>query len=236
MMLLTRVQFTIAKAGIALVAIILGFFAQLLFNPVQKLYARASIAPNTETQSTQTEVGNALKVLGVGAAVVAGVKMLQFGRQGKVKEMEVKRAAEESEKLQKLEEERTRGRERRKMEGVGGFGTVIGSTEQGGEEAWADDALREGLKRRLERLEKGETDENEKEDGEDKRNMRYKPIPDRGMGSMLLERPGEGEEDKEEEKKDDEVTASASSVEMLKRMWSLGEDGDSKSKKPQDKK
>lgn len=178
-----------------------------------------------DTGVREIEVGRAVRLLGVGAVVVAGVKVLQWGRKGRSQEEEVRRAEVESEKLQKEEEERMRGRERRKLEGVGGYGVGISAEE---EEMWGDDVLREKLKKRMEKLEKGEEDE---EDAEDKRNMRYKPIPDRGMGSMLLDRPGDGDEDKEEDEEESEVPASAASVEMLKRMWSLNDGEDQSSKK-----
>ncbi|CDF37846.1 unnamed protein product [Chondrus crispus] len=67
--------------------------------------------------------------------------------------------------------------------------------------------------------------------------MRHSPIPDRGMGSAVLERPdGEdgdvGEVGEVGEAEEEEQTAKPEELDMLNRMWNLSSGDSDKPNRP----
>lgn len=156
----------------------------------------------------------------LGAVTVGGLVMRAVLASRRDEDKEREKLAAECARLEEEEMERSRRLRRKAMEKV-----------EGSEELPEDDALQSSLQRRLQDI--GEDDG--EDDGEDaeKKFMRNSPIPDRGTGSMLLDRPDAGDQattrkgtsaddgEEEEEEEEEEEGASAEELEMLKRMWNL---------------
>lgn len=117
-------------------------------------------------------------------------------------EAECKRLAEE-------EEERIRRTKRKQMEQVDTSSVA------------PDADLMSDLRKRVQTLSNDgdeDTDSSNKDD-----NMRHTPIPDRGTGSMLLDRPDdESDSDAQASSAESmEQPANPDELEMLKRMWNM---------------
>lgn len=150
-------------------------------------------------------------------------------------EVEKQRLAEECDRLQQEEVDRTKRLKRSQLES---FDTPDDAASEqsnavGGESV--DDIMAE-LRKRVESIEKQEDVEGATAataEAEDKTNdLRHSPIPDRGTGSAVLERPDEtagvqdtgdqvAHNDKKKNDEQDESLAKPDQLEMLNRMWNL---------------
>ena len=145
-------------------------------------------------------------------------------------EAEKRKLKEECDRLQREEEDRALRMKRRRMEAL---------DEEERERLKTDDELMSSFMKRLQNIDgegegegdgdgEGEVDQGTK--GKDT-TMRHSPIPDRGTGSMLLDRPEEGGGDAGDKENTDDSNASKDELEMLNRMWNLNADGDDRKSK-----
>lgn len=130
----------------------------------------------------------------------------------------------ECKRLEEEERQRALRAERKRLESV-----------EGGEQ---DEELWSAFRKRLESIDTEQLDETTKNTKKD--NMRHNPIPDRGMGSAVLDRPdsnnsdtnansdssdstdgGDEGEGQGESRSEGENLAKPDEAEMLKRMWNL---------------
>lgn len=95
---------------------------------------------------------------------------------------------------------------------------------EGDDDLPEDDTLQSSLMKRMQDL--GDDEAGEKED----KFMRHTPIPDRGTGSMLLDRPDDAAVDEEEKGAGEEEDVSPERLEMLNRMWNLSSPDDDERK------
>lgn len=123
-------------------------------------------------------------------------------------EAEKKRLEAECNRLEQEEKERALRVKRKKMEMVEG-GSVV-----------RDDELLSDLMKRVQSLENADDDD----DGDnDDAAMRHIPIPDRGTGSAVLDRPDDETEPAEPQavEPEQEELPKPEELEMLNRMWNL---------------
>lgn len=134
-------------------------------------------------------------------------------------EEEQRKAEEASIRFAKEEEERTRRLARKKME------EVDDPAEGSG---FDDDELLSDFQSRVASI-NADSDADAEADAlsDDKQNMRNSPVPDRGTGSMLMERPDESSKEGDDESGDErsqepnKPTSDPDSLELLNRMWKL---------------
>lgn len=172
----------------------------------------------------------------LGAVTVGGLVMRAVLASRRDEDKEREELAAECARLEEEEMERSKRLKRRAMERV-----------EGSDELPEDDALLSSLQKRLQDgasdgssdssnipgilLEKDDEDDDEK-----KKHMRNSPIPDRGTGSMLLERPDGSDEAGDGEERpgggEQDGAAKQDSLEMLNRMWNISSDSNEERKKP----
>lgn len=155
----------------------------------------------------------------LGAVTIGGLVMRAIVSARRDEEQERRRLAEECKRLEEEEKERALRAERRKMEAV--EGGVMG-----------DEDLMSDFMQRVKSLERGD-DDDEDDAFDNDAAMRHTPIPDRGTGSALLERPendvsaDEGENRGQRNEGSAEELPNPEELEMLNRMWNLSSEGDS---------
>lgn len=185
------------------------------FGPQPAIAAASSTASNTSDVEAAA--------LTLGAVTVGGVLMRVIVNSRRDKDEEQKRLAIECKRLEDAENERAKRVKRKKMENVDG-------------ENVNDEQLMSDLMKRLKSLE-GDEQDDDNPDLSNSPDMRHTPIPDRGLGSAVLERPGEGQDvskqpvdpEYEGDQSDDQNVADIQpqdlakpeEAEMLKRMWNL---------------
>lgn len=171
----------------------------------------------------------------LGAVTVGGLVMRAVLASRRDEDKEREELAAECARLEEEEVERSKRLKRKAMERV-----------EGSDQLPEDEALLSSLQKRLQDgasdgtsdsssipgilLEKDDEDEDEK-----KKHLRNSAIPDRGAGSMLLERPdgeGEGGDGEERGGGEEDETAKKDSLEMLNRMWNISSDSNEERKKP----
>lgn len=157
----------------------------------------------------------------LGAVTLGGLVMRAIITKSRDEKAEREKLQAECKRLEEEEADRARRAHRKKLE------TVEASEIEGDEDLWVE------FRKRVENMDSDDVtldSSNTKDD-----NMRHSPIPDRGTGSALLDRPqsvdggakpnspdAEGE-DGEGSAKDAEgdQLANPDDMEMLKRMWNL---------------
>jgi hypothetical protein len=174
-----------------------------------------------------SEVEAAAVTLGV--VTVGGLAMRAVVHARTDPDADRKKAEEQSIRLAKEEEERGRRMARKRMEQV----------DDGEGDALDDDELLSDLQSRLELLNAADSDADAEADGirdDLDKFMRHNPIPERGTGSMLLDRPDEGDvvdatpssppQEDDNMDQDDAGTPDPENLELLKRMWNLNSPDD----------
>lgn len=180
-------------------------------------YERVLATANSEVQTAAFTLG---------AVTIGGLAMRAIVQTLRNPEAEQKEVEANCERLAQEEEERARRAARRKMEQVD-------------EPTLDDDELRSALQNRMSSLNSDSDGDPGTEDDlsdELKKYMRNTPIPDRGTGSMLLDRPDDDDDDDDSNdgnaSDDSESTNNPSdapnqeNLEFLKRMWNLSSPDD----------
>ena len=176
--------------------------------------ALAAGAPAAAVKDTSGTGDAEAAAMTLGAVTIGGLVMRAIVHARRDEDSERERVAAECGRLEKEEGERMRRRERKKMEMVDG--AVV-----------KDEELMTELMKRVQSLEDGE------EDGEAEDEMRHSPIPDRGMGSAVLERPdGEDGEVGEAGDEEEEQAPKPEELDMLNRMWDLSSGDSDKPNRP----
>lgn len=155
----------------------------------------------------------------LGAVTIGGLVMRAIVSSRRDDEAEKKRLEAECNRLEQEEKERALRVKRKKMEMVEG-GSVVRD----------DDELLSDFMKRVQSLENAEEDDDDNDDAA----MRHTPIPDRGTGSAVLDRPDDDETEPAEPQAvepQQEELAKPEELEMLNRMWNLNSgDADAQNK------
>ena len=154
----------------------------------------------------------------LGAVTIGGLVMRAIISSRRDEEEEKRRLQEECERLEREEKERALRVKRKRMEQVEDKDNLV-----------PDDELMSSFMKRVQNLDsraEDSSDEKAKPDDGKKANMRHSPIPDRGTGSALLDRPESADDADNASGKDTADGTEAEPVnpeklEMLKRMWDL---------------
>lgn len=207
------VRRVVRVAGVSLGVLMAGSVADaaMLGRPV-----RAAQVPSSGIVAGAQSGGGDVEAAAVtlGAVTVGGLFMRAIINSRKDDKEEQRRLEVECKRLEEEETERALRVQRRKMEQVEG-----GSANQ-----VPDDELMSDFMKRVQSLGKPEDDVTE---STDKDHMRQNPIPDRGTGSMLLDRPSDGEDSDEPqsslqaEGSESGEAVNQEGLDMLKRMWNL---------------
>lgn len=220
--------------------------AAMIMHELSCRIAAAANAATTSATVSSASTGQASDVevaaMTLGAVTLGGIIMRTLLTVSRDKQAERDRLAKECARLQDEEENRALRLERTRLE-TAGLSSRPDSDEDQNE-------LMSALRQRVQNMEESEEDDDDDDvnDGsvsgmqnddmkKNKKNqdMRQSPIPDRGMGSAVLERPdgdanGENknkndEEDDSEQDNDNppggETLAKPDQAEMLKRIWNL---------------
>lgn len=153
----------------------------------------------------------------LGAVTIGGLVMRAIVKSRHDEDEEKSRVAMECQRLQDEEKERALRVKRKKMESVDGV-------------AVDDDLLMSDFMNRVKSLESDSPQD--ADDPTDPTHMRHNPIPDRGLGSALLDRPDVDADaadsddgldiiEEEQQQLPEPDLANAEQAEMLKRMWNL---------------
>lgn len=183
--------------------------------------ASASTSSSTSSSSSTSDVEAAAMTLG--AVTLGGLCMRVILSRSRDEAAEKAKLEAECNRLAEEERQRALRAERKRLESVDG--------DEQDEQLWS------AFRKRLESLDSEESDQTTKNTKKD--DMRHNPIPDRGMGSAVLDRPdnnksdsnsnsdptdSNGDEEGEREgniKSEGENLAKPDEAEMLKRMWNL---------------
>lgn len=183
--------------------------------------AMASTSTSSHSSSSSTSDVEAAAMT-LGAVTLGGLCMRVILSRSRDEAAEKAKLEAECNRLAEEERQRALRAERKRLESVDG--------DEKDEQLWS------AFRKRIESLDSEEPDQTTKNTKKD--NMRHNPIPDRGMGSAVLDRPGsnksgsntnsdrtdnnvdegEGEDDIGSE---GENLAKPDEAEMLKRMWNL---------------
>lgn len=171
-------------------------------------------ASHSSPSSSTSDVEAAAMTLG--AVTLGGLLMRAIVSRSRDEEAERAKLAAECARLEREEQARALRAQRAKLESV---------------ETPSDDIMSE-LRKRLETMNEDSSDDTSSTDPDSKSDhMRHSPIPDRGNGSAVLDRPDSsnngnndeirGDADSSESRRDGEAFAKPDELEMLKRMWNL---------------
>lgn len=174
----------------------------------------------TKTQKTDSHSTSDVEAaaMTLGAVTIGAILMRTVVHSRRDEEAEKARVAAECERLAKEEEERARRIKRKKMEAVD-----IQSNSPDGVLNMDDGDIMSALKKRVQTLEDGTDQDQDEQDNEDDQDthMRHAPIPDRGMGSAVLDRPDDEDDEETPNDENEEKLAKPDELEMLNRMWNL---------------
>lgn len=214
---------------------------------MHELSCRTGAAANAATTSatvSSASTGQASDVevaaMTLGAVTLGGVIMRTLLTVSRDQKAERDRLAKECARLQDEEENRALRLERTRLETAGLSSRPDPDADQ--------NELMSALRQRVQNMEESDDEDDEdvndgsvsgKQNDDRKKNkkkknedMRQSPIPDRGMGSAVLERPDgdandenngqdDSEQDNDENPPGGETLAKPDQAEMLKRMWNL---------------
>lgn len=201
--------------------------------------ASAAATPTTTTTTAAASASDTSDVeaaaLTLGAVTLGGLVMRLIINRSRDDESEKKRLADQCDRLQQEEHNRTLRMARTQLESIPDPQQPTSQTDVGGDGDGVD--LMSELRKRVESLENNAKDSNANANTDtDNKDIRHSPIPDRGTGSALLDRPdatneydsddAQNKKKEKDETKDDEDDLAAKSakpeqLEMLKRMWNL---------------
>lgn len=178
--------------------------------------AMASSSATTSSNSSDVEAA----AMTLGAVTLGGLCMRVILSRSRDEAAEKAKLEAECQRLAEEERQRALRAERKRLESVEG-------DEQ-------DDQLWSAFRKRVESLDSEESDQSKTTKND---NMRHNPIPDRGMGSAVLDRPdndksnpednsgsSESDDNDNEDQPNSENLAKPDELEMLKRMWNLSSD------------